>query len=75
MQHSIQIVLINHLDENVGSMIHKFEDDTKIAGTVDSEKACLKLQALQHTDRLGNCPRDRQTNVTPISVKWCILVS
>ena len=31
------VTYINDLDENIGNMVSKFADDTKIGGTVDSE--------------------------------------
>ena len=39
------------LDENLGGMVSKFADDTKIGGIVDSEESYLGLQ--QDLDRLG----------------------
>ena len=37
------IIYINDLDENIGGMVSKFADDTKIAGTVDSEESYLQI--------------------------------
>ena len=37
------VIYINNLDENIGSMVSKFVDDTKIGGRVDSEESYLQL--------------------------------
>ena len=33
------VIYINDLDENIGGMVSKFADDTKIGGIVDSEES------------------------------------
>ena len=38
------VIYINDLDENIGDMVSKFADDTKIGGIVDSEEGYLELQ-------------------------------
>ena len=45
------IIYINDLDENIGDMVSKFADDTKIGGVVDSEESYLRLQ--WDLDQLG----------------------
>ena len=35
------VIYINDLDENIGGMVSKFADDTKIGGIVDSEESYL----------------------------------
>ena len=45
------VIYINDLDENIGGMVSKFADDTKIDGIVDSEEGYLGLQ--RHLDQLG----------------------
>ena len=38
------VIYITVLDENIGGMVSKFADDTKIGGIVDSEEGYLGLQ-------------------------------
>ena len=38
------VIYINDLDENIGGMVSKFADDTKIGGIEDSEESYLQLQ-------------------------------
>ena len=38
------VIYMNDLDENIGGMVSKFADDTKIGGIVDSEESYLQLQ-------------------------------
>jgi len=38
------VIYINELDENLGGMVIKFADDTKIGCIVDSEEGYLGLQ-------------------------------
>ena len=38
------VIYMNDLDENIGSIVSKFADDTKIGGIVDSEEGYLRLQ-------------------------------
>ena len=45
------VIYINDLDENIGGMVSKFADDTKIGGIVDSEEGYLGLQMV--LDQLG----------------------
>ena len=45
------IIYINDLDENIGGMVSKFADDTKIGGIVDSEEIYLQLH--RDHDQLG----------------------
>ena len=45
------VIYINDLDENIGGMVSKFADDTKICGIVDSEESYLRLQ--RDLDQLG----------------------
>ena len=45
------VIYINDLDENLGGMVSKFADDTKIGGIVDSEEGDLGLQ--RDLDQLG----------------------
>ena len=45
------VIYINDLDENLGGMVSKFTDDTKIGGIMDSEEGYLGLQ--QDLDQLG----------------------
>ena len=45
------VIYINDLDDNIGGMVSKFADDTKIGGIVDSEEGYLRLQ--QDLDQLG----------------------
>ena len=45
------VIYINDWDENIGGMVRKFADDTKIGGTVDSEESYLRLQ--RDLDQLG----------------------
>jgi len=51
-------IYINDLDENVGGMVSKFSDDTKIGGIVDSEEGYLGLQ--QDLDQLGQWANEWQ---------------
>lgn len=46
------VLFINYLDYNVNGIICKFADDTKIAGVMDSEEDCPRLQ--QHLDQLND---------------------
>ena len=45
------VIYIHDLDENIGGMVGKFADDTKIDGIVDSEESYLGLQ--RNLDQLG----------------------
>ena len=45
------VIYINDLNENIGGMVSKFADDTKIGGIVDSEEGYLGLQ--WDLDQLG----------------------
>eukprot|EP00061_Rhincodon_typus_P000557 g12046.t1 len=45
------VVYINDLDVNVGGMVSKFADDTKIRGVVDTEDSYLRVQ--QDLDHMG----------------------
>ena len=45
------VIYINDLDENIGGMVSKVADDTKIGGIVDSEDGYLLLQ--RDLDQLG----------------------
>ena len=45
------VIYINDLNENIGGMVSKFADDTKIGGIVDSEEGYLGLQ--RDLDQLG----------------------
>ena len=45
------VIYINDLDENIGGMVSKFADDTKIGGIVDSEESYRQLQP--DLDQLG----------------------
>ena len=45
------VIYTNDLDENIGGMVSKFADDTKIDGIVDSEESYLQLQ--RDLDQLG----------------------
>ena len=40
----IFVIYINDLDENLGGIVSKFADDTKIGDIVDSEERYLRLQ-------------------------------
>lgn len=44
VQSPLFVILINYLDENVGSNISNFADDTTIGGIEDSEEVHLRLQ-------------------------------
>ena len=37
------VIFINELEENVGNLISKFEDDTKIGGVAVSEEDCQRI--------------------------------
>ena len=57
------IVYINDLEENVGGLISKFADDTKIGGVSDSARDCQKIQ--QDIDRLETWAQKWQMAFNP----------
>ena len=51
------VIYINDLDENIGGMVSKFADDTKIGGMVYSEEGYLQVE--QDPDQLGQLTNGR----------------
>ena len=63
------VIYINDLDENMGGMVSKFADDTKIGGIVDNEEGYLGLQ--WNLDQLGQWADEWQME---FNLDKCILV-
>ena len=55
------LFVINDLVENLGGIVSKFADDTKIGGIVDSEEGYLGLQ--RDLDQLGQLADEWQMGV------------
>eukprot|EP00061_Rhincodon_typus_P014892 g42258.t1 len=55
----VSSIAIDELDVNIGGMISKFADDTKIGGVVDSEEAYLRVQ--WDLDQMGHWAKEWQT--------------
>lgn len=51
------VVYINNLDVNLQGMVSKFADYIKVAGIVDSESSCQKVQ--QDLDQLARGQNNR----------------